>query len=71
VTDEYDPFAFAAGTCEGDPPQFATWHLTQGVVALRPDASVAFAHTASILRTCPGSSSVGYLPGFGRLVFVP
>jgi hypothetical protein len=43
--------------------------LTQGVVAIRPDGSLAFAHTASILRTCPNSTSVGYLPGFGRFVF--
>lgn len=71
MTAEYDPFALTADTCGGTRPQSATWHYAHGVVAIRPDGSVAFAHAASILRTCTGGTSVVYVPGFGRLVFVP
>jgi hypothetical protein len=49
----------------------ASWHLTQGVTTIRPNGSVAFAHTASMLRTCVGSGAVEYLPGFGRVVYLP
>lgn len=71
MTAEYDPFAYSAVTCSGARPQSATWHFSQAALALRPDGSAAFAHTASILRTCPGGTSVVYVPGFGRVVFVP
>jgi len=62
MTADYDPFTYVGATCSGVSPLFATWHLTQGVVAISPSGSVAFAHTASILRTCAASSSVVYLP---------
>ena len=71
VTAAYDPFTFVASTCSGNRPLSATWHLSQGVVAIRPDGSAAFTHAASVLRTCPGSAAVVYIPGYGRLVYVP
>ena len=71
MTADFNPFTYVGATCSGNPPQSATWHLEQGVVAIRPDGAVAFAHAAHILRTCPNSTSVVYLPGFGRLVYLP
>jgi hypothetical protein len=71
VTADYNPYTLMQASCSGVAPQSATWHLAQGVVAIRPDGSAAFAHAASILRICPGSSSVVYVPGYGRFVFVP
>lgn len=71
ITAEYDPYALTTVSCSGTRPQAATWHYAHGAVAIRPDGSVAFAHAASILRTCVGGTSVVYVPGFGRLVFVP
>ena len=71
MTAAYDPFALTAITCSGVRPQSATWNFSQTALAVRPDGSAAFAHTAGILRTCTGGASVVYVPGFGRLVFVP
>ena len=71
VTAAYDPFTYAEATCSGARPLSATWHLAHGVVAIRPDGSAAFTHAASILRVCPGSTGPVYIPGYGRLVFVP
>lgn|GEM_PF-1866527 len=70
VSAEYDPLLYSGRTCSGLPPLFATWHLAQGVTAITPDGSAAFAHAASLLQTCAGSTSVTYLPGFGRVVYV-
>lgn len=68
---QYNPFTAASTACGGASPTTASWVLSQGVVAVRPDGAAALVHTASILRTCPGSTSVGYLPGYGRLVYLP
>jgi len=71
MTNEYDPLVFADASCGSNQLEFASWHLTQGVTAVRPDGSVAFAHTAHILRSCFGSTTVDYLPGYGRVAYVP
>ena len=71
MSKDYDPVVFVGATCSGETPQSASWDLTQGVVTIRPDGAVAIAHTASILRICPSSTSVVDLPGLGRLVFAP
>ncbi|HEY6726529.1 MAG TPA: hypothetical protein VI197_20985 [Polyangiaceae bacterium] len=71
MTDEYDPFVYADTSCGSNQLEFASWHLTQGVTAVRPNGSVAFAHTAHILRTCFGSSTVDYVPGYGRVAYLP
>ena len=71
MTASYNPVTFSQATCSGSNPQSASWHLAAGVVALRSDGSAVFAHAVSILRTCPGSTSVAYIPGFGRVVSVP
>lgn len=71
MTADSDPYTYSAVTCSGSRPQSASWNFSSGVVAIRPDGSAAFSHHASILRTCTGGSSVQYVPGFGRFVFVP
>jgi hypothetical protein len=71
MTNDYDPFVYADSSCGSNELEFASWHLTQGVTAVRPNGSVAFAHTAHILRTCFGSSTVDYLPGYGRVAYLP
>ncbi len=71
MTADYSPFVFAQTSCGGVLPQSATWHMENGVLAVRADGSAAFAHAVSVLRTCPSSTSVVYVPGFGRVVDVP
>jgi hypothetical protein len=70
-TSQYDPTVATASTCSGVPPTSASWTLSNGVLAIRPDGAVAFADVASILRTCPGTTYVDYEPGFGRVVYLP
>ena len=70
-TSQYDPVVMTASTCSGVPPTSASWTLSNGVLAIRPDGAVAFADVASILRTCPGSTYVDYQPGYGRMVYLP
>jgi hypothetical protein len=69
--DQLNPLDLVSSTCGiGLKPVNATWHVAHGVVAIRPDGALAFAHSTHILRTCPNSSAVTYFPGYGRLVFV-
>jgi hypothetical protein len=70
-TSQYDPILMTASTCSGVPPTNASWTLSNGVLAIRPDGAVAFADVASILRACPGSTYVDYQPGYGRVVYLP
>jgi hypothetical protein len=71
VTAEYSPFTYVGATCSGTAAQSATWHMENAVAAVRPDGSAAFVHAVSILRICPGSTGPVYIPGYGRLLFVP
>jgi hypothetical protein len=71
MTLAYDPYTYTGSTCSGVRPISATWHLENGVVALRPDGSAAFAHAVYVLRQCVASTGVAYIPGFGRVVYLP
>jgi len=64
MTNDYDPFVYADTSC-GSELEFASWHLTQGVTAVRPNGSLAFAHTAHILRTCLGRAPSNTSRGTG------
>lgn len=65
----YDPNVY--GMCGTSVPAFSAWYPDDGVVAIRPDGAVAFAHSTHMLRTCAGQSTPSRLPGFGRLVYLP
>lgn len=67
---EYDPYVYGLSGCSSR-PSFAAWYPVEGSLAIRPDGSLAFANANHMLRTCPGQSSPSYLPGFGRVVFLP
>jgi hypothetical protein len=67
----YPPATYAATGCSAQ-PYFAAWYLDEGVVAIRPDGSVAAAFSSHMLRQCNvGMTTSTYLPGFGRVVFQP
>jgi hypothetical protein len=69
---QYPPATYGSSGCSTQPAYFAAWYLDDGVVAIRPDGSVAFAFGSHMLRKCSITQvQATYLPGFGRLTFVP
>lgn len=68
---EMNPFTYAQNSCAGSTVVNASWTLGQGAIAVKPDGTLAFAHTTSMLRTCASSTAVVYVPGFGRIVYLP
>lgn len=69
---QYNAITYGSGGCSAPPASFAAWYLDDGVVAIRPDGSVATAFGSHILRRCtPGQVNATFMPGFGRIVYFP
>lgn len=72
IGNQYDPIAHGSVGCSNGNAYFAAWYLDDGVLAVRPDGSVATAFGSHILRKCTAlQTSASYLPGFGRLTYFP
>ncbi|MEW5739983.1 MAG: hypothetical protein AB1938_13710, partial [Myxococcota bacterium] len=68
----YDPVTYGSSGCSPGPASFAAWYLDDGIAALRPDGSAAFVFGSHMLRKCyPTQDMATWLPGFGRLAYVP
>lgn len=69
---QYDPVTYGSAGCSNGNASFAAWYLDDGVIAVRPDGSAAVAFGSHMLRKCnPLQTMASYLPGFGRLVWLP
>ena len=69
---QYNPITWGSTGCSSPPAFYAAWYLDDGVLAIKPDGTVATAFGSHMLRRCSsGQVSASYLPGFGRIVYFP
>jgi hypothetical protein len=69
---QYNPITYGSAGCSSPPAYYAAWYLDDGVVAIRPDGSVATAFGSHMLRRCSsGQVNATFMPGFGRIVYFP
>ena len=69
---QYNPITWGSAGCSSPPAYYAAWYLDDGVLAVKPDGTVATAFSSHMLRRCTsGQVSATYLPGLGRITYFP